>query len=605
MHPPDGGGGAPKPLAPDRATSAFRPRALLFVVSFMLLAGLSGSMAVAQVGPSGAVRIHVRGGGQIHALAALEGDQVTIRGDLVDDAGDAIARATVAIQATAGDGTKPSLSIVRGCDESSRAPQRTGPGQIGVDTDERGSFCARLGPFAGEGTSLNVRYAGSPLHDPTEVTVKVEAEPELLHTLLRFEPQPEVIDLDRESTTVTAALRVDRTDGRSLVPAGQARREGLSLALLDERGQRVAEATTGGDGRARFVVPSAALADPGEGMLAVTFGGSPLLAKATAAQSVVRRAAVRLDVPEPPSVADSDDCVTIDVTVTSSRGPVSGGVVEVVRGTESVGAGAVVAGGARVVATVPPEGSGPIPLSLRYVPAAPWWRPGAPVALSVRPARPGVAKQIVLAGLVAGIAAWVVGGWRRAPKPRIKPGKELVPVPPSGRAGVHIFGPSEGSTGWRGVVTDAHDGAPLPGARLRVVIPALVGDGVAARAVAGDAGTFVLETAHRSDARLIVEADTHSTYEVALPPPSVLAVALVTRRRALLDRLVRWARRYGAPFDAPPEPTPGHVRRAAGRAEAREIEAWAREVEHAAYGPEPVDEPAERKVRAVEPRGVG
>ena len=42
-----------------------------------------------------------------------------------------------------------------------------------------------------------------------------------------------------------------------------------------------------------------------------------------------------------------------------------------------------------------------------------------------------------------------------------------------------------------------------------------------------------------------------------------LVDALVLRKRALLDRLVEWARRRGLPYDARPEPTPGHVRRAA------------------------------------------
>jgi len=37
----------------------------------------------------------------------------------------------------------------------------------------------------------------------------------------------------------------------------------------------------------------------------------------------------------------------------------------------------------------------------------------------------------------------------------------------------------------------------------------------------------------------------YSTHDQALPPPCVLAVALITRRRALIERLVRWARQRG------------------------------------------------------------
>jgi hypothetical protein len=77
----------------------------------------------------------------------------------------------------------------------------------------------------------------------------------------------------------------------------------------------------------------------------------------------------------------------------------------------------------------------------------------------------------------------------------------------------------------------------------------------------------------------------------------------------LLDRLVAWARRRGKPFDARPEPTPGHVRRAAGRLEfevdqrarAEEIEQWATAVERAAYGGAPVDARAQAKVDDLAP----
>jgi hypothetical protein len=183
-----------------------------------------------------------------------------------------------------------------------------------------------------------------------------------------------------------------------------------------------------------------------------------------------------------------------------------------------------------------------------------------------------------------------------------KVGETIAPGPPSGRAGVQVLGPAPSATGWRGVVSDAHEGAPVAGATLLIIAPSFAGDGVVARAVTDERGAFLLDAQHRSDARLVVEAPFHSTHEQALPPPSTLGVALVTRRRALLDRLVRWARRQGAPFDGSPEPTPGHVRRVAARRNATEIEAWARKVEAAAYSPEPVGEELERGVRSTEPR---
>jgi hypothetical protein len=316
---------------------------------------------------------------------------------------------------------------------------------------------------------------------------------------------------------------------------------------------------------------------------------------------VIRRAQVSLSLAHPLEPADPEEGIAVDVEVGSSRGPVSEGVIEALRGTESVGAGAVADGQARVIVAFAADRPGGVPLILRYVPSAPWWRAGPMLQIEARVSGPGVARQIVLAALVVAIAAWIVAGWRRAPKKALA-SDETATAPPSGRPGVQVMGTTAGQTGWRGHVSDAHDGTPIAGARLRIVVPAFDGDGVGGQATTDERGAFVLEGAHRSDARLVVDSPVHSTYEQALPQPSVLSVALVTRRRAILDRLVRWARRQGAPFDGPPEPTPGHVRRAASRGDASEVEAWARRVEHAAFGPDEVDESLEQDVRAAEPR---
>jgi len=62
---------------------------------------------------------------------------------------------------------------------------------------------------------------------------------------------------------------------------------------------------------------------------------------------------------------------------------------------------------------------------------------------------------------------------------------------------------------------------------------------------------------------------------------------------------VKWARRRGPPFDARPEPTPGHVRRAAGAelATAR----WADAVERAVFGPGEIDARTEHEIDRLAP----
>ncbi|HEY4119290.1 MAG TPA: carboxypeptidase-like regulatory domain-containing protein, partial [Byssovorax sp.] len=241
-------------------------------------------------------------------------------------------------------------------------------------------------------------------------------------------------------------------------------------------------------------------------------------------------------------------------------------------------------------------------LRLRLVPGGPYVKAGPELHVAVPVAHPSIVRQILLAVVVLGVAAWVIAGWRRAPKAIVAASSEPAHAPPSGRAGVEVLAQPRGMTGWRGTVCDAHDGAPIAGARLRIVTPAFQGDGVAAEATADAQGAFTLESsASRDGARLVVESTLHSAYEQALPPPSVLGIALVTRRRALLERLVRWARRHGAPFDALPEPTPGHVRRAAARSDATGVATWAARVEAAAYGADSVGPEVEKEVRANEP----
>jgi hypothetical protein len=197
-----------------------------------------------------------------------------------------------------------------------------------------------------------------------------------------------VIDLDRESVTVTGTVRVDRNEQGRTPAAGlalAARREGLTLTLEDERGGAVAEAQTGGDGRARFDLKTTKLDVPGPGELTIRFAGSATLAKGSASQPIVRRADVHLALAHPIERTDADEGFPIDVEVTTARGPVSGGVVEVLRvgsrstsvlAGETVGAGAVDAGHARVTVTFASGGASTVPVLLRYVPAAPWYRAG-------------------------------------------------------------------------------------------------------------------------------------------------------------------------------------------------------------------------------------
>ncbi len=565
-----------------------------------LLFALLGCLISIRSAAADPIRIQVRGAAQLRVQAWTENDGFAVRGELTDDVGGPIALAQLTLRAFAENGSPISVLTLTTCDaRTARGAKIT----ESVVTDERGAICVRARGVSA--ATITVRYDGNETFDGGEVRTTVEsAQGPLASVSLRFEPAIETIDLERETVPVSGSLRIGKTDG----PAAPPKREGLAVVLEDERGTTLAETKTGGDGRARFDVPVKALAGPGPGQLRLRFAGDAGLAKASATQPVVRQAEAKLSLVRQPSGA-ADEEILIEVDVISGRGPVTGGVVEALRDGVSVGAASVSDGRSRLLAAVGTERSTTVSVVLRYVPASPWFRPGPELTVNVEISGTGIWKQLIVTLLVTGVAAWVVAGWRRAkPKPRGE--EDAAAPPPSGRPGVQVIGRAPSAGGWRGVVVDAHEGTPVQGATLSIVVPSFQGDGVIARAIADEHGAFSFEPTNVRDGRLLVRAELHSTYEQALPQPSALHVALITRRRALLDRLVRWARNQGSPFDAPAEPTPGHIRRVAGRLQMQEgerwvpVDAWAQQVESVAYGPEPVRADQEAAVRAAEPTSM-
>ena len=83
-----------------------------------------------------------------------------------------------------------------------------------------------------------------------------------------------------------------------------------------------------------------------------------------------------------------------------------------------------------------------------------------------------------------------------------------------------------------------------------------------------------------------------------MPPPGHLLLSLVSRRRTILGRFVAWTR-GDAEWGPAREPTPGEVARRAGRPE---VSAWAKAVDEAAFGPDPLSETKEQAVVGREPQ---
>lgn len=550
---------------------------------------------------AGAVPVRVRGGATIDLIATEGATDVTLRGQIADDVGASLGKATVRIEAVDADGRVAHLPAGAPCSLDDAASVRTDGDTYVVTTSERGDFCVKK-PGDAKGLTFHARFVGNNFFDETETkTSPAPASEQRARTLLRFESPPTEIDLERESVNVVVSLKIDRADADRLAALGAMRREGLAVSLEDERGGELAKATTGGDGRARFELKAKDLASPGNGELRARFAGDGPLAPSTISVPVMRSAVVHLSATDPER-GDPEAGIPIDVVAGSDHGVVDGGIVEALIGTDSVGSGNVVKGKARVVVSFAAGHRGEVPVTLRYISGAPFWRPGREIQVVLGVAGPSLWRHLLLGGLVAALTGWIVAKWRRSPE-TMRPESASLP-PPSGRPEIVVVDRPSGIRGWKGTVTDAHDGFPIAGARLRVVSVGFDGERTLAEVTTDETGAFSLDAEAPEGARLVVEGDLHATYQQALPPPSLIRVALVTRRRAVLDRLVKWARSRGGAFDGAKEPTPGHVRRVASRTAASDVEAWARRVEHVAFGPDPVTRAVEDEVQHAEPQAL-
>jgi len=256
------------------------------------------------------------------------------------------------------------------------------------------------------------------------------------------------------------------------------------------------------------------------------------------------------------------------------------------------------------------EHGGEAHLRVRYVPDTPWFLPtdASDLVQPLRPASPWREFGLLAAGI--GVVAWLVASRLPLRPASVRGGPEAIAAEDRiGRVEVVSSDTSPGASGGR--VVDAHEGAPIAGARLAIERPGFERSTIVVETVSDAAGAFSFGKAEiRPGDQLVAEGPWHGHLRLPMPPGGNLLVTLVARRRALLDRLVAWARRRGRPFDGTAEPTPAQIRRAA-RAMGQDalaaanvnasIQAWADAVERAAYGGEPIDARRESEVDGLAP----
>jgi len=548
-----------------------------------------------------ATRIEVRGSGRLQAEAVNDRGDLVMIGTLSDDTG----------RGLAGERVRLSLESVapeegRATDNGLRAAASCGHGDkptfdrdaVLLRTDEGGRFCARV-PLAATRYRAFLRFGGKGLIEPAQVEIPFDLSRQTL--ALRFEPKPDVLHLGNPAALFD--LIAEQRDGDLSRPVG-----GRRLLLSSGPGtDTLFEGVTNGSGRvtARFSMDR--LPPPGRGRLMVTFPGDTAFGPAAQTVETERRAHVVIKARAPEAARAPDEGIPIEVDATYTHGskslPVDEGAVEVRAFGAVVGAAQVVHGHATVTAVFAPQSVTETQLQLQYLPASPWFQGhgATDVKVQLKGASPFRRAPLVLAALAAILAF----AWARK-RPKVSRPQELpVAAKSTGQPSIEVVaeGPRSGGRSYlSGTVQDAHDGTALTGARIRLERPGFQGNDVIASAITDAEGRFALGVAAMAGDFLVAEAPLHARHIDRAPGRGQVAIRLVLRKRKVLETLVQWAKRRGAPFDGKPEPTPAHVRKAAGDDVGLMI--WADEVEQAAFDDRAVDEAAEARIEDLRSKAL-
>ena len=563
-------------------------------------------------------RIRLKGTSHLDVHAAREGGALVLSGIVLDDAARPMPGLRVDIDiafasaSAPGAGPRAALSplTAQSCGAADATPNINRADTIALTTDAAARFCIRLA-LATNRYVAHIEAHGSELVEGATLDVPIDLS--LPPVTLRFDPERAAISLDDDTTSVDVVASTEE-DGMT-APA-----TGLVLSLSNEVQTHLAEAMTDGLGRARFAFDSARLGAPGKGDLRVTFSGSRVAGASSHSMPIERRTFVDLVAPAATggrlSTAWPEDGVALRVDAKArciSRGCAErpGGTIEARAGADTVVGAAPVDGDrgeahlflvfaaptADAIGNAPPA---EVPLSVRYIPDAPWFQPAAAIVLMQPVAGPSPCKKAPLLLAAAVVIAWL--GIARSPvrwgqRPR-RPARPR--APDLGGERVELLHTAAPSHGWTGRVVDANDGVALPRSRVAIERRGFERVDVVCETTSGASGAFALPP---FDARpgddLVAEGPLHTELRHPLPPPGELVIALVLRKRALVDRMVRWARRQGPPYVVAPDPTPQDVVRAAGSNAA--VARWANAVERAAYGADLVDAGAEGAVDELAP----
>ncbi|MDP9149241.1 MAG: hypothetical protein M3O36_04765, partial [Myxococcota bacterium] len=475
---------------------------------------------------NGAPRIHLKGDARLDASVARDAGKVSVSGALIDDAGQPIPGAAIALvlarprTPTAEPGAfdvpeplnapDPVASVVlaatmpQACENGARPVLERGDLLV-LRTDERGRFCVRL-------TLTTDRYVARLDARPSEhlegAHLDLPVDLARASVALRFDPEPLLwaLSLDEESTTIDAVA--SRVDDGAVSAAG-----GMLLSLSNEAGKLLDTSTTDVSGRVRFHVVTARLGEPGPGELRLAFGGTTEAGASSHAVRIERRTHVTLAVrearganPDPRgrlAVGSPEEGIPLVVSAEprcakAFVGSPTGTIVARVGGAV-VGAAPLQRGQARLVMTFAMPSTGEVPVDIRYLPDAPWLEAddGLSLLQPVRAAIPWREATLLLAA--AAVVVWLA--FTRSQSRGGASGQSgVLPGEPSrlarravvSGARVELVREAESARCWTGLVTDAYDDVALAGARVSLERPGFRHVEIIAETVSDEGGVFVL-----------------------------------------------------------------------------------------------------------------
>lgn len=503
----------------------------------------------------------------------------TLRGTLTDDDVVPLGEQMISLRIVPETGGDPiHLDHAHTC---THTPREISGSVLQLSTNARGEFCLRFDLPPGRFTA-NADWEGSSLIDRAHHSLTFDLSRQT--TQIRFEDVPAVADLD---SPFEFTLRLE---------ADQKALPGATLNVVNEKGIILGKWTTDRTGRAHVTVPPHRLGSPGIGEIRASFDGNGTSAPSVDVLSIERRIHVHLNA-EMPASGNPEDGIWIPIRISSSEAPLtlSSGTVRAAIGETTVGAAKVVNGQARVLASFGSDET-TATIEFTYLSDAPWLVAKEPIALTIP-----IRKKWPWARALIFVGGAALLGWFASTRKRTSV-VEFVPEPKAIEAGVTVLQPSRGAiTIWKGSVIDAHDLTPIPDARVSVERTTFEGAYVVAATRSAADGSFQLDLSHASPApgdEWVVDAPLHAELRRPLPQGSDVRIALVTRRRKILERFSSWTKQMGWGAKGR-ELTPLEVRE---RALDHQTRAWAELVSQRAFGGENVDIGREAEVDRAMPR---